>query len=77
MGNRNGSTRRKQRDNAYVYSDNRRNDYIPDKNGGSINRRPNQPQTSNHHQYPNGYGVNPITQPTNNYPKANSSKNRS
>jgi len=74
MGNRNGSSRRKQRDNAYTYSDNRRNDYAPDKNGGSISRRPNQSQTPGYQQYPNGYGVNPITQPANNYPKTNSSK---
>jgi hypothetical protein len=75
MGNRNGS-RRKQRDPAYAYADNRRNEYASDKNGGSINRRSNPAPTSNYHQYANGYGgVNPIAQPANNYPKANLSKN--
>jgi hypothetical protein len=75
MGNRNGSSRRKQHDNAYVYADNRRNEHPSDKNGGSINRRSHQPQTSNYHQYPNGYGVNPVTQPANHHSKTNSSKN--
>ncbi len=74
MGNRNGSSRRKQRDHAYVYSDNRRNEYTPEKNGGSISRRTNQSQLPGYHQYPNGYGANPVVQPINNYPKANSSK---
>jgi hypothetical protein len=74
MGNRNGSSRRKQRDHTYAYSDNRRNDYTPEKNGGSISRRGLQSQTSAHHQTSNGYVVNPIVQPTNSYPKTNSSR---
>ena len=70
MGNRNGS-RRKQRDNAYAYSNNGRNEYTSNKNGGSINRRSNPAPTSNYNQYPNGYNGNSVTQPTNNYPQAN------
>lgn len=72
MGNRSSNSRRKQRDNAYVYSDNRRNDYSAEKNNGSINRRSNQPaQPFNYHSYPNGYGINPTIPQTNSYPKAN------
>ena len=72
MGNRSSNSRRKQRDNAYVYSDNRRNDYSSEKNNGSINRRSNQPaQTFNYNSYPNGYGINPTIPQTNSYPKPN------
>ena len=75
MGNRNANARRKQRDNAYVYTDNRRNEYAADnKVNGSINRRLNQQaQPFNYHSYPNGYGVNPTIPQTNSYPpKSNS-----
>lgn len=72
MGNRNANARRKQRDNAYVYTDNRRNnDYAADnKSNGSINRRSNQQvqQPFNYHSYPNGYGINPSIPQTNSYP---------
>ncbi len=75
MGNRNGSSRRKQREGAYAYSDNRRDDYTTNnKNGGSINRRANPSQTPGYNQYPNGYGGNQVAQSTNSYPKTNSSK---
>lgn len=74
MGNRNGSSRRKQRDNAYTYTDNRRDEYANNKNGGSINRRSNQPQPPGYQQYPNGYAGAQIPASTNNYPKPSSSK---
>jgi len=74
MGNRNVSSRRKQREGAYAYSDNRREDFTTNKNGGSINRRSNQSQIPGINQYPNGYGGNQVAQSTNSYPKTNSSK---
>jgi hypothetical protein len=72
MGNRN--SRRKQRENAYTYPDNRHGDYTGSKTGGSTNRRQNQPQTPVYQQQPNGYAANPITQTTNHQNKTNSSK---
>jgi hypothetical protein len=74
MGNRHGSSRRKQREGAYAYSDNRRDDYATNKNGGSISRRANQAQALNYQQYPNGYGGNQVAQSTNNHHRTTSSK---
>ncbi|CAF3576236.1 unnamed protein product [Rotaria socialis] len=68
MGNRNGSSRRKQRDGTYTYSKNRRDDSSKNGNGGGIiNRRPNQSQTPIHqdehgemlvNRTPDNYNIN-------------------
>ncbi len=76
MGNRNGSSRRRQRDNGYVYTENRRNEYPSDSNSGSINRRSAQPQPQTYQQNTNGHGINPINRQTSNYPIANTSKKK-
>jgi len=75
MGNRSGGSRRKQRENAYTYTDNRRDDYSRRTNDGSINRRQNQPHVPSYQSHSNGYGGAPAAQTTNNnYNRSNSSK---
>jgi hypothetical protein len=74
MGNRSSGSRRKGRDSAYTYSDNRQNEYTPNKNNGSINRRQYQSPPTSYHQQPNGYVGTSITQITNSYNKPNPSK---
>lgn len=67
MGNRNGSSRRKQRDSAYSYSNARGPGPTNTINGaGNINRGILQKQTSIQ-QYQDGYGTNVRNQIPNNY----------
>jgi hypothetical protein len=75
MGNRNSSTRRKQRENAYTYPENHNIDYTGSKTkSGSTTQRQNQTPAPAYQQPPSGYVANPVTQTTKNYSKANSSK---
>jgi hypothetical protein len=80
MGNKSGGSRRKARDNAYVYSENRRDDYSTQKSGGSISRRPYQAATASftqqqqQQQHSNGYGAHSISQPNLNSNKTTASK---
>jgi hypothetical protein len=72
MGNRSGGSRRKQRENAYTYSESRR--------GGDYSRRKkydgsvNGPPAATYPRPLNGYTENPVTQTTISYNRSNSSK---